>query len=340
MSADRHNNFDFIRFTAATMVWYGHCYALYGKTPDAFTHLMHFGYLGVAIFFVISGYFVTRSYETCGSLLHYLRNRVLRIVPAMAVVLLLTVFLLGPLTTSLTLHQYFAYPDTWRYFNVFPPQYTLPGVFASNPLNAVNGSLWTLQYEMICYAGVAIFGVLGILFPRPALMMFAALWSLRIYGMLANIDLVPPMPFFHQWSWEPLERALKLETLFTSGAFMYIARSHIPLKKEYFALACLLITVGLHYNTVLAANLLFDIALPYAVIYLGFLKLPLLSGFGKHGDFSYGLYLYAYPLQQLVLHFCKHISFTGFLAVSFACIFICALTSWHFIEKPALQLKR
>jgi len=341
------NNFDFLRFVAATMVWYAHCYIIYGRPSPAFLPIPAgaFGGIGVAIFFVISGYFITASYRSHNNFLVFVRNRVLRIAPAMLVVILLSVFVLGPLATHLSLHDYFAHHQTWRYLRsllIFPLQYDLPSVFNGNHVNAVNGSLWTLQHETRCYMAVAFLGVLGILLPRPILILFAGLWLVRIYGSFADLDLVPPIPILHRWNWGKMELALQLEVLFASGALLYLAREYIPLHLWFCVLMILLLAVGLHFQSsaAIAGSWLFDLALPYVVIYVGFVRLPLIHQFGKFGDFSYGMYLYAFPVQQLTAYFFRHMGFGMFMMISFLATLTCAVASWHWIEKPALLLKK
>jgi len=343
MSTSHSDNFDFLRFVAAVMVWYEHCYALYGHIADTITGQIPFGALGVGIFFIISGYFVTASYQNHRRLWPFIRNRALRILPALFIVVLLSVFVLGPCVTSLSTHDYFQHNETWGYLKsllIFPLQYNLPGVFTNQPLIAVNGSLWTLQYEVRCYAAVALLGMLMILRPRVVLIIFIGLWLGRIYSMCANIDLLPHISLFDRWSWSKLELSIHLNILFASGALLYLARERIALKKEYFVLAVLVLLVSLTMQDT-TGKLLSDIALPYIIMYIGFAKLPLLSRFSKYGDFSYGMYLYAFPMQQLTFYMLgAHYRFITLVIVSFMLTLACAVTSWYCIEKPALSLKK
>jgi len=169
----RHsNNFDFLRFLGAFLVIGAHgYYLLEGHTPenDVFKKLFGKdpGRFGVVIFFVISGFLVTKSWLSKESFLSFLMSRVFRIYPAAIVVLLLTIFVLGPLITSLSFSEYIAHEMTLKYFQnlkIFHLEYFhLPGVFENNPEAGVNGSLWTLPYELACYITVILFGYLFIL---------------------------------------------------------------------------------------------------------------------------------------------------------------------------------
>ncbi len=341
MQAIHRNNFDFIRLSAAIMVWYGHCYALV-KLNDPLERAISFeafGSLGVTIFFIISGYFVTASYNNNKRFLPYMRNRALRILPALFVVVLLSVFVLGPLVTTLSIGDYFSNHITWRYLKcmlIFPLQYDLPGVFTHNAMSAVNGSLWTLQHELRLYIVIALLGVLGILRPRLMLVLLVGLYVIRMYGYVT----VPPPEKLFTVKWGKLELAVKLASQFAGGALMYLARDKLILCKKYFVIALLLLGGSL-FLPAIANSMLFDIGLTYAVIYLGFLKLPLLPMAGKYGDFSYGFYLYAFPIQQLSLQLLgSDPGFGAFLFTSFVATFLCAILSWHFVENPALSLKR
>lgn len=342
MASSHQNNFDFLRFAAAVFVWYVHCYALNGQ-KDPLSSVIHFelsANLGVTVFFVISGYFVTMSYDNHNHLLAYLRNRCLRIWPALCVVVLLSVFVLGPAVTTLSLRAYFTDAETWRYLRsllVFPLQYKLPGVFNGNPVDDVNGSLWTLQHEVRLYIIIGLLGVLGILRPRLMFVLLAALCALRIYGIFWTPDAHAEL-FTVRWS--KLDQAVKLASLFATGAFLYLARDSLEQRKEFFLFAVVIIVANIYWPTRLS-GLMFDLAFAYTIIYIGFLKLPLLPAFSYCGDFSYGFYLYAFPVQQLCIHLMGRTSnFNTFLLASFSITLLCAVASWHFVEKPTLAMKR
>ena len=343
MQASHRNNFDFLRFAAAVMVWYSHCYGL-TRFPDPLSRYVpfeSFGSLGVTIFFVISGYFVTASYENNGNFLIFIRNRALRIIPALWVVVLLSVFVLGPAVTTDSLHQYFADSETWKYLRsmmIFPLQYNLPGVFHSNEAYEVNGSLWTLKQEVRLYGVIAILGVLGILQPRLMFVLLAGLCSLRIYGII-KVPLSTDRIFTQPWA--DLELAVRLATQFAVGACLYLGRETVPLKISYFFISIVIIVASIYmpYSPKIG-NLLFDLAFGYALVCIGFLRIPLLHAFNRWGDFSYGFYLYAFPMQQLFLQILGgNANFTAFLLASFCATFLCSVLSWHAVEKPALSLK-
>lgn len=342
MPVAHRNNFDFLRLTAAIMVWFCHCYALRSiRDPlQSIVSFESFGSLGVAIFFIISGYFITKSYESRSNLRVFLKNRLLRIMPALIAVVLLSVFVLGPAITTLSAAEYFAHPQTWRYLRtlmVFPLQYDLPGVFKSNAQPSVNGSLWTLQHEVRCYLIIAALGVAGILRPRVLAVLFCLCVSYLVYGALQGST--PPATFLTV-RWAKLHLAIELATLFLGGAMMYAYRDKIPQNRKLFlgCIALILLSTAL---PDLWGTILFNLSLTYIVICIGFLPLPLLPKLTSYGDFSYGAYLYAFPVQQLTLHLLggNNTSTIAFMLVSFVGTAICAFASWHLVERRAIQYK-
>ncbi|MEI7669678.1 MAG: acyltransferase [Pseudomonadota bacterium] len=342
-SIDLTNNFDFFRFFAASLVWYSHCYALTGKQDNLanFSGFESFGKIGVAIFFIISGYFITASFYNRKQILPFIINRILRIFPALIVLVLLSVFVIGAIYTRLNLYDYFTNKETWTYLKIiqiFPQYYNLPGVFLDNPANppiiAVNGSLWTLKYELKFYIAVALLGVLGILQPRLILALFISLFAIRIYGATTEPEMIFGM------KWGGFNLTLTLASLFAGGAIMFLWKEKIKLDKWLFILAAFSFYISIFLPPSFSA-ILWNFSLIYIVIYLGFLRIPLLHKFGNWGDFSYGMYLYAFPMQQISLQILgKNPNFSHFLILSFDLTLVCAVLSWLFIEKPALRFKR
>lgn len=164
----KKNNFDILRLIAAVMVIYSHSYALCGKTelgPPFYQQ--SYGGLGVAIFLIISGFLVTLSWSRSENLKVFLKARFLRIFPALIFVIFATTFIMGPLVTSLPVSQYFKNPETYQYLKnitLFDIRYNLPGIFTDNIYKgAVNGSLWSLEYEFTFYLILAFLGISGLL---------------------------------------------------------------------------------------------------------------------------------------------------------------------------------
>ena len=170
----RDNNFNLLRMIAASAVLVSHAYPL-SLGRDAIEPLLtstgyKLGTTAVTIFFAVSGFFITKSFDRRNSIPDFLLARVARIYPALIVVLMLSAFILGPIFTVLPVGQYFSNLHTWTYvprdLMLRHQQWALPGVFLSAPGGpAVNGSLWTLFAEVSCYGLVMLFGLLRLTRP-------------------------------------------------------------------------------------------------------------------------------------------------------------------------------
>lgn len=189
-SGVRENNFNLLRCVAALMVIYSHSWALSAESESG-DWLKSFlggspGMLAVNAFFIISGFLVMQSWGRQRSLLNFCRARVFRVIPGLAGVLLFTVLLSGMFWTSLDAASFFRSGEVWKYVYknllMIRTEYDLPGVFANNPYpDAVNGSLWTLRYEMKMYLALAVLGLLGYLGGNK-LRLFAGVFALWYLG--------------------------------------------------------------------------------------------------------------------------------------------------------------
>lgn len=307
------NSFDILRVAAALAVIFHHTYPLNGR-PALQLLGADFGAFGVGVFFVVSGYLVTESYRRSGDAGRYLAKRALRIWPGLVVSLILTAVVLGPLVTALPTADYFADPQWALYILrntlLYPVTYDLPGVFAANPAYGVNGSLWTLRLEFSCYLGVALLGVLGHLTGRviAAVALVAALLALLLGFLRPDLTVGP--------GFRLLMLAARFGFLFLAGALLQVWGR--PPKLWLVAVSAALLFTPAWF-----------IGLPAVAIRLGLIPAPRLPA-----DFSYGLYIYAFPVQQ-VLAEQGRLNF----ALSVACTLPLAAASWFLVERPALRLK-
>ena len=324
------NQFNFLRFFAAFIVFFGHTYVLLGMSPTTiFSHS-----LGVYIFFAISGYLISMSWAIDPSLFRFFIRRSIRIFPALIVCILLSVFILGPIFTTLPIIEYFTHLATIGYLkNIFLEiSYYLPGVFEHNPApNAVNGSLWSLPVEFLMYIFVAAIGlVFGkfylkyiILIVFILFLFFTKLWALEtkdiiiIYGM-------------------DLKTIVYTGVYFWAGAFLY----HFNVKKyfsfETFTIGFLVLIFIFQWHNIY--SWVSYILIPFIVLSFGFSNSKYLSLFNKV-DYSYGFYIYAFPVQQSLVYLYPNLSIYFHLIVGFIITCILASLSWHSIEKPALKFK-
>jgi peptidoglycan/LPS O-acetylase OafA/YrhL len=331
--ASRRDNFLLLRFIAASMVIYGHGSAITGGTgwPELFKHLgwgVYSGAIAVDIFFVVSGFMITGSFLRRQHLGNFLWARVLRIYPAFLFCLVISAFVLGPIYTSLSIGAYFNEHGVIRYVTQNLKLQTsmvwnLPGVFTDNPVRTtVNGAIWTLPAEFRMYLWVALVGVLGVLSRKW-------LCSLLLVVLVACGIFQPD-----HLLWVPVSAFLRLAGFFAIGVFCYLHRERIPVGWPY-AAACILAAY------VLRDTSLYPYAFALALSAFAFAfayRIPW-HGFNRFGDYSYGIYLWGFPMQQVIAHHFPTLSPIENAIPSFALALAMALVSWHVIEQPALRLK-
>ena len=296
-------NFDLMRLIAALLVVVSHTFPLAGQPPFRILGVEDLGALGVSIFFVISGYLVTASYRRDPKT--YLLKRVLRIEPGLIASLVVTVVLLAFVTTA-PQAEYWREGALYVLRNalLYPATYELPGVFQAVPMaGVVNGVLWTLRLEFSFY--------LVLMLVRARLSLVVALTVACAAVWLAMVFTEP------HWASEKLTRIAFLTgrngLLFFAGAALQLTQARVPL--------------WLGGASALAFPFLGPLALPTAVLGLSRPgKLP--------ADLSYGIYIYAFPLQQALAAW-------GNLNLATAVLSVIpfAIGSWFLVERPALALK-
>jgi peptidoglycan/LPS O-acetylase OafA/YrhL len=324
-----HNNFDFWRISAAAMVLVSHQFALLGKAEPSLVPGASFGFLGVGIFFSVSGFLVAQSWQRDPHAFRFIKRRFLRIWPALIVVTCLTALVLGPLISTLPVSEYFGSAETLHYFKilVLNIKYELPGVFAENPYpRAVNGSLWTIPVEVRWYWITLIAGVAGLLRFRWIVLfaMFGlAIYHFGIYGAETN-----PERIF----------GVEYGLFFMYGVCLTLYRD--LWEGRVSRLAFPLAGVALLFAAFGHPFIALWVFLPFAVIASGVASSPVIRRFGRFGDLSYGFYIYAFPVQQLVVWWTyPSLSLPASLALSALGTIVLAYLSWHLVEKPALKLK-
>jgi peptidoglycan/LPS O-acetylase OafA/YrhL len=349
------NNFDLLRLLAAFLVILSHSYPLstgsYNGEPlvslsgGAFT----LGNLGVMIFFVISGYLITSSWLRKPNFSGFFKNRILRIVPGLFGLALVTIFIIGPLVTIIPVVDYLKNPWTWWYFHIVTIYYVwgfLPGVFVNNVYpNDVNGSLWILGLLFTMYVVVSILGFIGFLKKKGIILIITILLSvsyLMNYNGTTRVTFFAfSKQFFDLIYYNKLVWMLSLDLtfgtiLFMIGVLIFLYRDRIKYDVRICIFLAILWTLSL--KTPLFSLISF-IALPYIILYIAFARIPYLSKAGKYGDFSYGIYIYAFPIQQSIEHFLPGISVIGMFLLSLLIVIPTSIISYKFIESKALKLK-
>jgi peptidoglycan/LPS O-acetylase OafA/YrhL len=359
-AADRRrdrNNFDLLRLLAATFVVFAHSFDLLYRT-EPFPQLggdINWGFVGVLIFFSISGFLVTRSWARNPRLVPFATKRALRLMPGLIVAVLLSALVLGPLVASVPLHIYLREPGTKLYIlnNVeLQTNYLLPGVFLHTVYPfAVNGSLWTLPLEVKAYVFVAIAGVLGLITRwRPvmlivfALAVLACVNSIRPSLPLANhlgaalVDIQAAPLLVHQVSVGSYNNYLEMFAVFAGGAALYCLRSRVALRWDLAAIAAVGVIVA-GFARGQWPDLAVVVLGPYLILCLAYLT----TGFARlprwAGDYSYGTYVYAFPAQQTISSLLTPTSGWVLFVIALPVTLVFAVLSWHFVERPALNLK-
>ena len=331
------NNFDALRLMAALMVIHGHGWVLSGSEGPGLW-AVPFARVGLDVFFSISGFLVTTSWERDRRLGSFLGKRALRIFPGLAACVLVSAFVLGPAVTTLPVAAYLGDAATWRYLaNVaLYAELHLPGVFAGlRESGAVNGSLWSLLPEFACYLTVPLFAALPIRW-RPLGLAVGALLSGCAGLWMFTVPGAPDLSIYHL----ELRYALVEAPFFLVGAALALVERRVG-GRLWRADLCLLAFSG---NYVISAwfgtwNLPFEwFTLPYLVLACGRMSLPFVRRFARFGDLSFGMYLYAFPIQQLVILLWPGVDYPVLLCV--ALTVPAAWLSWHLVERPAIRLRR
>ena len=329
----RDNNLNLLRLIAALLVLYAHSFAFYGNQPAGFLGLTSYGGLGIDIFFIISGYLIVKSWDSTPLISDFLIKRSLRIFPGLAVVVLISMFILGPIFSTFTLGDYFAHPQFWSYLNniILSPVFYLPGVLEHARVpNAVNGSLWSLPVEFFMYLVVV---ALGVLFG-----------SGRWVYVVATAAFALVVIF---WCWRDAPVVViygtDVRNIFLAGIYFMIGACYAKWRLErWFSLSgvCVLIMVTIilaPYAPV--SKVLLWFTLPYVVLAYDLSSSRLGSWVNRVGDCSYGVYIYAFPIQQFVLLKFPGISYPVYLFVTIAMTLVLGYVSWHLVEKRALKFK-
>lgn len=324
----RSTGFDYLRVLLALGVIAWHSLPLsYGPGEAAIKQASPFSYalsdLILPMFFALSGFLVAGSLDR-NSLVNFVGLRMIRIAPALAVEVFLSALLLGPMLTSFAIGDYFRDPLFSRYFlNIIGEiQYQLPGLFLDNPFpNVVNGQLWTVPWELKCYAVLTVLALVGLVKYRVGLLMItvAGTAAFGVWYTFGN----------PAWGGTPLLVG------FLVGVLVHRYKDVLPWSASFAVFAAALIAalfyLDLHYLAAFPAA--------YFTVYLGLAnprKIALLRG----ADYSYGLYLYGFAIQQAIAAiFPWSHEWYWNLAISLpiACAF--AAFSWHCVEKPALKLR-
>ena len=329
----KKDNFQLLRFIAAANVIYHHAYTIAGGSGPAnlFDWLGWWRpapYLDVDLFFVMSGFLVTASFVRTKDVAVFLWARFLRILPGLFYCLVVTACVIGPIFTERNLDAYFRDPGVVGYVVRNIQMRTdwlkdLPGVFVDNPQKAtVNGSIWTMPALARMYACVAILGFLGILSKK------------RRFNVVVGSLLILVLWFDWELPLLPGKEYARMALMFAAGAFVFVNRSWLPMPRvlllSTIAAAFLLRSTDACRYLFSAAEVMFVFWFAYGLKWYGFNRIA---------DYSYGIYLWGYPSQQMVAAIDGRLPCWANAAIGFILALLLAIGSWHLVEKPALRMK-
>jgi peptidoglycan/LPS O-acetylase OafA/YrhL len=344
----RQNSFDAIRLIAAFGVFYGHQLLLAGRS-ETLVGPIGISSLSLFVFFALSGYLIYQSLVRRSTLRSYAQARILRIWPAYIVNILFCVGL-GAAIGTLPLAEFLRSADTLKYIGInltvvlTPTQFVLPGVFENAPWRPINGSIWTIKYEILAYVtAFALYRLGGVRYRHKLFVLFASLLALNYILCVEVLGLWFPaavfgadgQAFFAEYNYYNVSR---FSLAFFFGAALS-ASEPLSLRFRLILLGFIVAMLAVFYGTQLD-RLGTILLLSLIVIEVGKTRLLWSAVHRRVGDLSYGFFLYAYPIQIYIWAYHSHgRDFHAITFIAALLIFICALMSWHFVEKPMLAHK-
>lgn len=335
----RDNNFHLVRMLAAMLVLVSHSWPLTGTPSDPFERVVGFslGHLGVDVFFVVSGFLVTGSLFARDSLRAFVEARARRILPGLALAAFGVAFVLGPLVTTWPLARYLTAWATWRYAlqnSLTWPLgvcWTLPGVFAGNPGGpAVNGALWSLPWELTMYALLVGLGLL---------LRVARLGRETVGRLVVAIAVLATVGFAVNEAADLTRRfeivqGLRLTALFFTAGAVKVHEARVALRGSFAWLALGLLGLAVWRAPWFAVA--YPAALAYSVLWCALVPGGVLRAYRRVGDYSYGFYLWQFPVQQCLVGAVPGLSPLALMLAAFPLTLGLAMLSWHLVEARAL----
>jgi peptidoglycan/LPS O-acetylase OafA/YrhL len=350
IAVSHQNNFNLIRMVAASLVLISHSYALCGFDEPLKARLgVTWGSIAVDIFFATSGYLVTASIIRGANAKNFVFNRVLRIFPGLIVAVLFTTIVCSIWFTTFPFLEFWSQWKTWRYLIknmmlVWPQglEWSLPQTLIGIPSDkgggaALNGSLWTLPQELKMYTYLlAIYiGCSGLnrLFPLSK-------WGMSVFFIftiyvVAAIALLADVYFTINGHHKLV---LHMGAMFFAGSAAFVRK--ISFSRLWpFSLAAICVVVATAVISGHAFLPIYTLILPWSVLAIAYAPTSALHRYNQLGDFSYGMYIYAFPVQQWVAYLIKDIQPLQMMLICFPVVLALSMLSWKLVERRALAFK-
>jgi len=351
MPQSESNNFGFMRFVAASFVIVVHALAIletnHGTNPlGQFTsNPLLLSKLRLYFFFFASGYLVLKSAKNSHNWLDFIWKRIIRIYPAYIVHLLIPIFVIGSIFTTLPFREYLASEQVFKFFIrscLFFTDSYLPALWKSHPNAEVNGSTYSLIYEVVLYL---ILMALIILKWAKNARVITALFIVHILAYIVFTNsgyIIPESPLYYiPITNMTVSRAIDFGTYFFAGALFLVYKDFIPVSRWLFYRVLIVLTVTSIYSSI--SQISCYLFLPYFIYYLSRVQSPnWLKNWSRNGDYSLGMFLYGMPISQVIVELMgSSVLSHSWLYVSLAWIssLLAGVLSWHLIEKPASRFK-
>ena len=334
---DGHDNFFTpLRLIFASLVVIGHAFVVvHGGSehePHVFYHYT-FSYIAVNMFFIASGFLVTKSMLYRGDSPSFISARALRIYPALIVHMLFVMLIIGPFVTSLPLKEFFTSPDWYlqplKVLSFLDTDMALPGIFATNSEQIGSGALWTLRYEFLAYVGTWLLFLIG---------------ALRYKWMIAAQFVLPCIAWIVCNEFGLFERlpatfaALgRFGIAYGLGAALYAYREKISF--SMFLIPVFLLGTWLSRDHVAVLEIFMNLMLAWGVMIAAYINAPKLAWTQNLSDVSYGIYIYHWAILQSLFFFFPNMTVWPLIIIGYAITLVLSHASWHIVEKPTLRLK-
>ena len=333
---DGHDNFFTpLRLIFASLVVFGHAFAVAWRDSSLEPHIVYhytFSYLAVNLFFIASGFLVTKSMVYRGDTPSFLSARALRIFPALIVHVIFVMIVIGPLATKTPLAEFFSDPDWYlqpfKVLTFIDTKMIMPGIFQSNAEDLGSAALWTLRYEVLAYIGTLLVFSLGMLRKKWMVLLQFVLPSLAwmlgdYYGLFTKLPAT-------------IENLMRFGIAYGLGATIYAYRDRLNF--SWVALG-VLVVASYFFRETRAVEVLVTSVLAWIVFRFAYMKMPSLDWTKRLPDVSYGIYIYHWCVLQMLFYWMPHLGVLELFALTFPITVGLAALSWYIIEKPALRSK-